>query len=366
VLAEHNGSTGAVLIDYVYSGSRMIAKIASGSAQYFLSDRLSTRLALDSNGNVSGRQGHLPFGELFGESGTQEKHHFTSYERDGESGVDYAINRGYSANVGRFRSADPYRASAYMVDPQSWNRYGYTRNNPVDRIDLLGLEDDDVIRLYGWGWGDPLGGNGISRYPTAHPRTYEPDPIPKGPIQRIGIKAPLTGKKLKKYNDERAKTQDKLKNSQKCRDFLSSHGIDPDQALDAVNQQRAFDGTKSTIGAFDAGVYNSNDIDWSNPQAAAAANAPIRNLFNDPTRDVGAITASYPGGLPPSQTTVADRSDVYYSGGGISASNILHEALHSLTGASDSDLAQQLGVTLGPGGSSQPISDALHNNDCGG
>src|SRR6185295_1656530 len=44
VLSEHNGSTGAVLIDYVYSGSRMIAKVASGSTQYFLSDRLSVRL----------------------------------------------------------------------------------------------------------------------------------------------------------------------------------------------------------------------------------------------------------------------------------------------------------------------------------
>ena len=42
----------------------MIAKVASGSTQYFLSDRLSARLVLDSSGNVSGRQGHLPFGEL--------------------------------------------------------------------------------------------------------------------------------------------------------------------------------------------------------------------------------------------------------------------------------------------------------------
>jgi hypothetical protein len=64
VLAEHNGSTGAVLIDYVYSGSRMIAKVASGTAQYLLSDRLSTRLVLDTTGNVLGRQGHLPYGEL--------------------------------------------------------------------------------------------------------------------------------------------------------------------------------------------------------------------------------------------------------------------------------------------------------------
>jgi hypothetical protein len=46
-------------------------------------DALSARLLLDTSGNVIGRQSHLPFGEDFAESGIQEKHHFTSYERDG-------------------------------------------------------------------------------------------------------------------------------------------------------------------------------------------------------------------------------------------------------------------------------------------
>ena len=74
------------------------------SDRYYVSDRLSTRLVLDASGNVIGRQGHLPFGEDFAESGTQEKHHFTSYERDVESGTDYAVNRQYSQSVGRFIS----------------------------------------------------------------------------------------------------------------------------------------------------------------------------------------------------------------------------------------------------------------------
>jgi RHS repeat-associated protein len=139
VIAEHDGSTGVALVDYVFSGKRMIAMASSSAIQYFLSDRLSSRLVLDANGNVLGRQGHLPFGEDFGESGSQEKHHFTSYDRDDESGMDNAVNREYSAAVGRFLSADPYRASGYMIDPQSWNRYGYCRNNPVDFFDPNGL-----------------------------------------------------------------------------------------------------------------------------------------------------------------------------------------------------------------------------------
>ena len=73
---------------YIYTGT-IIAKVTSGNTQYLLADRLSVGVILDSAGNVIGRQGHLPFGEDFGESGTQEKHHFTSYERDGESGLDF-------------------------------------------------------------------------------------------------------------------------------------------------------------------------------------------------------------------------------------------------------------------------------------
>jgi len=65
----------------------------------------------------------LPFGEDFGESGTQEKHHFTSYERDGESTTDYAVNRQYSQSIGKFTSVDPQEKSAKREVPQSWNRY---------------------------------------------------------------------------------------------------------------------------------------------------------------------------------------------------------------------------------------------------
>ncbi len=57
VIAEHNGSTGALIVDYIYSGSRIIAKVTGGLpvTNYFLSDRLSMRVTLDTSGNVAGR-----------------------------------------------------------------------------------------------------------------------------------------------------------------------------------------------------------------------------------------------------------------------------------------------------------------------
>jgi hypothetical protein len=49
----------------------------------------------DKFGNYLGRQAHLVFGEHFAESGTKDKHHFTTYERDSEAGIDSAFNRHY-------------------------------------------------------------------------------------------------------------------------------------------------------------------------------------------------------------------------------------------------------------------------------
>jgi RHS repeat-associated protein len=147
VIAQHNGSTGAVLVDYVYSDDRMIAKVESGTTQYFLSDRLSIRQTLNVNGDVVGRQAHLPLGEDFAESGTQEKQHFTSYERDSESGTDYAINRQYAQTVGRFLQIDP--AGCKNRNPQTLNRYSYVHNDPVNFSDPDGRVARQVGKVRG-------------------------------------------------------------------------------------------------------------------------------------------------------------------------------------------------------------------------
>jgi RHS repeat-associated protein len=75
------------------------------------------------------------------ESGVLEKHHFTTYERDAETGNDYAINREYNPTVGRFLSVDPYASGCLAKDPRTWNRYSYTRNVVVNRLDPDGLSD---------------------------------------------------------------------------------------------------------------------------------------------------------------------------------------------------------------------------------
>jgi RHS repeat-associated protein len=132
---------------YIWEGAQVIAEYSNapagtGGTSYYLADRLSTRMITDGNGAFKGTQDHLPFGEEAGTSGTTEKHRFTNYERDSETGSDYAINRQYGLGNGRFSQPD----KALGFAPQSTNRYSYARNDPVNLSDPTGLLYD----LYAW------------------------------------------------------------------------------------------------------------------------------------------------------------------------------------------------------------------------
>ncbi|MEK6289059.1 MAG: RHS repeat-associated core domain-containing protein, partial [Acidobacteriota bacterium] len=137
VIGEFDSATRGLIAVYIYAVGRMIARGETGVTKYLLNDRLSERLVLDGSGNLIGRQGHLPFGEGLGESGTQEKHHFTTYERDTESAADYAINRHYASSVERFMQVDGLTSSSNQST--NFNRYFYANADPVNNSDKKGL-----------------------------------------------------------------------------------------------------------------------------------------------------------------------------------------------------------------------------------
>lgn len=140
VIAEYvNGAAvNAPTREYIYAGSQLLATIEGGATKYHHPDHLSTRVITDGGGSVVAQRGHFPFGEVWYETGTPDKWKFTSYERDPESLLDYAMFRYHASRLGRFMTPDPIAGS--VLDPQSLNRYSYTRNDPVNLIDPLGLE----------------------------------------------------------------------------------------------------------------------------------------------------------------------------------------------------------------------------------
>jgi RHS repeat-associated protein len=60
---------------------------------------------------------------------------FTGYERDAETDLDFAQARMYNKNHGRFTAVDPLLESGEPIKPQTWNRYVYCLNNPLNLID---------------------------------------------------------------------------------------------------------------------------------------------------------------------------------------------------------------------------------------
>jgi RHS repeat-associated protein len=138
VIAEYdNGAApSAPTREYVEGPTGLLALFSGGATTYYQQDHLSVRLTTDVNGNILTQEGHFPFGEQWYESGTANKWFFTSYDRDTESGLDYALARYYDSRTGTFCSADPLAGSP--DDPQSWNRYPYGRNDPIDVTDPSG------------------------------------------------------------------------------------------------------------------------------------------------------------------------------------------------------------------------------------
>jgi hypothetical protein len=55
--------------------------------------------------------------------------------------MDYADQRYYASQYGRFNTPDPYAGSADPKTPWSWNRYGYTGGDPVNNNDPHGLDN---------------------------------------------------------------------------------------------------------------------------------------------------------------------------------------------------------------------------------
>lgn len=137
LIAEYDSGApaGSPSREYIYADGNLLATITGGTT-VFHHDHLSVRLNTDSNGNKIGEQGHYPYGEAWYVSGTTTKFLFTSYERDGESANDYAMARFYISRFGRFSSVDPVLGRPN--DPQSWNRYAYARNDPINITDPTG------------------------------------------------------------------------------------------------------------------------------------------------------------------------------------------------------------------------------------
>jgi len=130
----------------VYLGARLLSTLtpngSGGEAtQYHHPDRLGTRLVTDPSNGTSFEQVTLPFGTaLSAESTGATNKRFTSYDRSATTGLDYAVNRHYDPQQGRFTQVDPIgMRSTELANPQTLNLYAYCTNDPINHVDPSGL-----------------------------------------------------------------------------------------------------------------------------------------------------------------------------------------------------------------------------------
>jgi RHS repeat-associated protein len=147
---------------FVYSGAKLIAEYSTETppqnptTSYTITDQLgSPRIIVNSLGEVVSRRDFMPFGEELEADGTYRtttqkygqpdrvRQRFTGYQKDEETGLDFAEARMYQNLHGRFTVVDPLLASGKSADPQTFNRYVYVLNNPLILTDPSGLQAGD-------------------------------------------------------------------------------------------------------------------------------------------------------------------------------------------------------------------------------
>ncbi|MBK9529326.1 MAG: hypothetical protein IPO41_13675 [Acidobacteria bacterium] len=140
--------------------STLVESSTTAKVAYLTSDHLgSPRINSDQNGAVISRHDYHPFGEEIDGTGGRTtgvdygddtvRKQFTGYERDDESGWDYAQARMYSSNLGRFGQCDPIIVSKdHPPNPQRWNAYIYVLNAPTVATDPDGRKPKRVIDVF--------------------------------------------------------------------------------------------------------------------------------------------------------------------------------------------------------------------------
>jgi len=201
-LAVMNGQT--MLKAYVpLPGGGTAVYTNTGLTYYRHSDHLgSSRLATTPNSPTAmySSTAYAPYGEPYAQAGTTDLN-FTGQDQDAVAGMHDFYARRYTTTSGRWLSPDPAGLGAVdPANPQTWNRYAYVMNSPLNLIDPLGEEayDSSCALLGDMCWG-PLA-NLATMFGLADPFLWIGIDVTQGNVG--DIEAPRIGDAFLMYGDQ--------------------------------------------------------------------------------------------------------------------------------------------------------------------
>ena len=134
------GRLGTIALAAAALAIPVSASAQSETVEYYGTDALgSVRVVFDANGNVLSRTDYGPFGQELTPSTGRQQAVYAGLFVDDPTGLEHAQARSYQSRTGRFASADTVYAG--LFEPQRWNRYSYSHNNPITFTDQAGLNE---------------------------------------------------------------------------------------------------------------------------------------------------------------------------------------------------------------------------------
>ena len=128
--------------DHADDSGRQGRTVSTDSIYYYHRDHLGSTMSVsDKAGNTIQQVEYTPWGEVFverrfGSSGYESPYLFNGKELDEETGLYYYGARYYDPKLSVWYSVDPLALKHHNL-----TGYVYCRNNPLNFIDLMGLDD---------------------------------------------------------------------------------------------------------------------------------------------------------------------------------------------------------------------------------
>lgn len=295
----------------------------------------SVRELTNSAGAVTDTYDYDAFGNLINQTGsTPNNYLFAGEQYDPALNLYYNRARYLNTTTGRFWSMDDDEGDD--DSPMSLHKYTYAENNPVNNLDLSGNEVDALAAFSVSATLDSMPTLNFSAIAAA--------------VNGAVNKVPLSGGDYRNWVKWSFQATQDVYNAD-CSCFLSAHGLSADSVAFAILMQQAYDGTKSKITKFNAGLYPAAYAAQA-PQDANLSVTVQQDFKNNPTYRAEAQASGY------------SNTDAYFRPGSFDKITIEHESLHNLTGLSDDDLASQLGGPVSGNAASVYISQVLRDNRC--